>query len=382
MADRGALSLSLPRTFAWTAVREAPLAILVILICAAQIALRSEDQNGTALAAVQNVLNNTGGDLSQYRPLSAYIAVGIQGLFGLSAPPFQAIRLVQALLLFSLAYVYYGQLRLHPRLRLVGIGLLTGLISLQLGTLGPNGFSLDRFFDAIFYLLGAVLILSSREVWLPALIGVAIANRETAVFMPVLLLARYPLASLLSAGQATGRTIGHSTQKDQVGGMRAPASPRTALVIALIAWIVAAVVYLAIHLHYGPHPRSEQSYWGSDMFLHSLSMPGQTAFFFAAINLLPLLALIGLEDADAFLQRLFWMIVPAWFALHIWAARLGEGLMYLAPLALIIVPMALQGLQRRLAHSAVPPVRAPEARLEATPAPAAPAGPLPVRGGR
>jgi hypothetical protein len=223
-----------------------------------------------------------------------------------------------------LAYIYYGQLNLHPRWRLIGIALLIGLISLQLGIRGPGGFSLDRFFDTIFYLMAAILVLSNHDLWLPALIAVAIANRETAVFMPALILARYPLS------------------RDIV-------RQRRPLVIAISALAVAATVYLGIHLYYGPHPRIEQSYFGPDMFLHSLDMPGQTAFFVAAINILPILAIVVLKDVDPFLRRLFWMIVPLWFAIHIWAARLGEGLMYLAPLALIVVPLVLQGLERRLA---------------------------------
>jgi hypothetical protein len=335
------------------------LAAVVIVIAAVQITLRSEDPNGTALASVVNVIHNTGGDLNQYRPLSAYLAVGLQGLFGLSGPPFQAMRFVQCLLLFGLAYVYYAQLRIEPRWRLVGIGLLTGLVSLQLGTLGPNGFSMDRFFDTIFYLLAGTLVLSNHERWIPALVAIAIANRETAVFMPTLVLARYPLRSL----------------------------PRKALIVGVSAWAVAAIVYLAIHTYYGNHPRAEDSYFGPQMFLHSLSMPGQIAFFLAAVNILPLLAVLVLKDADPFLQRLFWMIVPLWFAIHIWAARLGEGLMYLAPLALIGVPLVLQGLQRRLGLLAdVVPAPGRSAYSEATRAPAAqgaarpaPDGPSPGR---
>lgn len=331
-----------------------------MLVASAQVTLRSEDPNGTALASVSNVLTNTGGDLNQYRPLSAYLSLALQQLFNLGGPPFQAIRFVQCLLLYGLAYVYYGQLRIESRFRLVGIGLLTGLISLQLGTLGPNGFSLDRFFDAIFYLLAGSLVLQDRERWIPILIAVAIANRETAVFMPTLILARYPLTSLLTSRQG-----------------------KRALSIAAIAWAVAALVYIAIHVYYGPHPRTEDSYWGPRMFLRSLSMPGQTAFLLAAINLLPVLTLLVLKDADAFLQRLFWMVVPLWFAVHIWAARLGEGLMYLAPLALIGVPLVLQGLQRRLAAAEVgvePAAPGQAVWSEARPAPAARAAARPVRG--
>ena len=77
-------------------------------------------------------------------------------------------------------------------------------------------------------------------------------------------------------------------------------------------------------------------------------MPAQTTFFFAMTSLLPIAALLSLKDADPFLRRLFWLVVPLWFAIHIWAARLGEGIMYLAPTTIIIVPLVLQGLERRL----------------------------------
>jgi hypothetical protein len=264
--------------------------------------------------------------------------MGVQTVFGLPAPPFQGIRFVQCLVLFGLAYAYYGQLGIHSRWRLAGIGLLSGLVSLQLGTLGPNGYSLDRFFDAIFYLLAGILVLSHRALWLPALIAVAIANRETAVFMPTLVLARSWFSS------------------------------RRPIVIAGVSWAIAAILYAAIHVYYGPHPRTEDSYFGPSMFLHSLSMPGQTAFFLAAIGILPLLVVLVVDDVDPYLRRLLWMVVPLWFAIHIWAARLGEGLMYLAPLALIGVPLVLQGLQRRLAGA---PARVRQERVAARPAPVA-----------
>jgi hypothetical protein len=193
-----------------------------------------------------------------------------------------------------------------------------------MGVIGPSSFSLDRFTDTIFYLIAGLLVLYGQELWIPPLMVLAVANRETSVFMPTLILARYGWQS------------------------------RKAVVTALTAWAVGAVVYLGIHTYYGPRPRVEDSYWGTAMVSRSLRMPGQVAFFFAAINLLPALVLLTLRDVDPFLRRLFWYVVPLWFVVHIWAARLGEGIMYLAPITLVIVPLVLQGLERRLA----PPVDA------------------------
>jgi hypothetical protein len=296
--------------------RDIALLVPVVTLVSWQVMLRSEDPNGVALQGVTNVLNGTGGDLSQYRILSAYLAVGIQHLVGTSTPPFQAIRFAQMALISGLVYAYYGRLGLRPFTRVLAICLLGGLISLSMGVIGPSTFSLDRFDDTLVYLVAALLVLDNRERWIPALMIVAVANRETSVFIPVLILAK--------------------------DGWRS----RRTLVTAGIAWAVAAVVYFAIHAYYGPRPRVEESYWGTAMVLRSISMPGQTAFFFAAINLLPALCLLWLREVDPFLRRLFWLVVPLWFAIHIWAARLGEGIMYLVPVTLIIIPIVLQAVER------------------------------------
>jgi hypothetical protein len=309
-----------------------PLLVVVVGLASWQITLRSEDPNGVALLGNKMVLQGTGSDLSQYRVLSQFLAAGLARLQGQPYPPFGEIRFAQCVLVFGLAYVLYGHFGLSHRARLVGIGLIAGLISLSLGRIGPSGFSLDRFTDTIFYLVAALLVLRGREAWLPPLMVLAVANRETSVFIPTLILARHgSIRQLL-----TDRRL------------------RRPQVTAIAAWAVGAVVYLAIHAYYGPRPRFDESYFGPAMMLRSLSMPGQVGFFVAALNLLPIVGLLSLKDSDPFLRRLFWLVVPLWLALHIWAARLGEGIEYLAPITVILVPLVLQGLERRRALADLP----------------------------
>jgi hypothetical protein len=323
-----------------------PLLAVVVLVASWQVTIRSEDPNGVALLGTLTVINGTGGDLSQYRVLSPYLGIGLAWLFGLAYPPFVAMRFAQCVLIFGLAYGLYGQLGLRPRTRLMGIGLVAGLISLSMGRIGPSTFSLDRFTDTIFYLIAALLVLRGREIWIPALMALAVANRETSVFIPTMILARHgPITRFFSDRR-----------------LRRP------LIIAMVAWAIGAVVYFGIHAYYGPRPRIEESYFGPAMVLRALSMPGQTAFFFAMTSLLPIVALLALKDADPFLRRLFWLVVPLWFAIHIWAARLGEGILYLAPMTVIIVPLILQGLERRLKPAEL---RAPAALGSPAPLPSA-----------
>src|SRR5262249_25204228 len=61
---------------------ELPLLVTVVVLASWQVMLRSYDANGVALAGVTSVVSGTGGDLSQYRILSPYLAVGLQALLG------------------------------------------------------------------------------------------------------------------------------------------------------------------------------------------------------------------------------------------------------------------------------------------------------------
>ncbi|HEY2596404.1 MAG TPA: hypothetical protein VGK33_21135, partial [Chloroflexota bacterium] len=192
MADQSALTLDRPARIsrdAWRdrlgvlpfSLSELPLLATVVVLASWQVTLRSYDANGVALAGVNSVVSGTGGDLSQYRVLSPYLAVGLQALLAEAAPPFQLLRFSQMALISVLAYAYYGRLGLRPVTRLLGICLIAGIISLSMGVIGPSSFSLDRFTDTIFYLIAGLLVLYGQELWIPLLMVLAVANRETSV---------------------------------------------------------------------------------------------------------------------------------------------------------------------------------------------------------
>ena len=141
--------------------------MLTILVASWQVTLRSDDENGVVRTMTQTLFSGRAGDLSQYRPLSYAVVVGLQRLLGFGPDdlrPYVLMRFVQCLLIFGLAYILYGHLGLRPRTRLLAIGLLAGIISLSLGPLGPSTFSLDRFTDTIFYLIAALLVVFHQQI--------------------------------------------------------------------------------------------------------------------------------------------------------------------------------------------------------------------------
>ena len=62
-------------------LRSVSLVAVVVLTASYQVTLRSEDPNGVALLGTLNVIEGTGGDLSQYRVLSPYAGIGLARLF-------------------------------------------------------------------------------------------------------------------------------------------------------------------------------------------------------------------------------------------------------------------------------------------------------------
>ena len=111
--------------------------------------------------------------------------------------------------------------------------------------------------------------------------------------------------------------------------------------------------------------------WRHDCLGQAKAAAYSTILFFFPL-LLFVVALLSIRDVDPFLQRAFWLVVPLWFGIHIWAARLGEGIMYLAPITVIIVPLVLQGLERHL--RSVEPLSVPAALGTAVPRPRASPG--------
>jgi hypothetical protein len=315
---------SLAEAWRWAA----PLLLVacIILLGSYHIKERTEDPEYAARDQMDFFLANQAGDPTQYRVLSEWMIMGVSAVTH-SPPrdflPYLVVRFGQAVALLTLAFVYFGQLGARFRTRLLGLALLTGIISLTLGPLGQGGVSLDRFMDAIMYLAGGVLVLAGLEVWIPALMVLAILNRETSGLIPMLVVANHGLSMF-----------------------RCDTSERRrAVIVALAGWAVWAVIYVALKQYFGPQVWFEHVPFGWAMFVHSLKLGGPSQFY-AMVVLLPVLAVVALRVAPPFLRRLFWLVVPIWLVIHFGHARFYEGMLYLAPIALILVPLALIGLDR------------------------------------
>lgn len=297
---------------------------LIILTASYHITARSEDPMSAARDMTRDFFVGQAGYPVQYRILSQYLLLWIARVQGIdlasySLAPYTALRFIQAAVLLSVAYVYYGRLGIQPRTRILGLALITGIVTVNLGERGPSTMSLDRVTDTIFYLVGGLLVTSGLGLLLPALMLLAILNRETSGLLPMLLVAKYGRGLLSRSGGP-------------------------ALLACLAAWGVWGVVFFGLRALYQAPPWHEPGFGA--MFFYSLRHAASGAWFFAMASLTPLLAVVSLRVADGYLRRLFWLIVPVWVFIHFGQARYYEGMMYLAPTTLILIPLLLQGVER------------------------------------
>jgi hypothetical protein len=73
----------------------------------------------------------------------------------------------------------------------------------------------------------------------------------------------------------------------------------------------------------------------------NLSDTRTVALLAATMNVLPLITLWRLRRLPAILRGFFWILVPVWFAVHAYIARLKETRYFLVPLAVVFIPAVL-----------------------------------------
>jgi len=273
----------------------------------------------------RTVLNGTSEDPFQYRLLSEYLVEGVVALTKRLQVPhphswgFVIFRVLQNILLFFIAALYYRKLGLDTYIILIALSLLAWGMS---HSFYGSDFQFSTYSDVIFYLLAGLVILQKKYVWIIPIAGLAVLNRETSGLIPVMLLAT------------------------EIFSRRGRSISKRVIYLGAAALALYAIGYLGIRYLLGPRPLHTPHGYCQGWELFTANMCSSRCWFqlLATFGIIPAMALFSIRRWPRILKIYFWTIVPFWFLLHLFVGVMFETRLFLVPLALIFVPGALFGI--------------------------------------
>ncbi|MBI2422064.1 MAG: hypothetical protein HYV27_04470 [Candidatus Hydrogenedentes bacterium] len=272
---------------------------------------------------LEAVLQGTAPAPGAYRILSdgatvlLYRAAAWCGLPRATGLTFIAIRLAQNLAIFAMCVLYYRRLGIPVYLSLLGVsGLAWGMTHSNFN----SDLSINIYTELILYLIAAYALLAGRLTWIVPITVIGALNRETSLFIPVLLLAAY----------VETRPV-----------LQMPARIFAAGLAALAVFLL---IQGGLHLlldSSGLPPHSSGEARGLPLLWHNLSSAQVWSGVFGVMGVFPVLALAGWRHWPHPLRAFAITLVPGWMLLHFAFAAAGESRFFLVPQALVFVPAAL-----------------------------------------
>lgn len=266
------------------------------------------------------VLEGNAGDPWQYRVLSAYLVEGTLQLcrsLGIRAYSvgFIWFRVLEDAAIFLLAFMYYRRLGLSAPQAMIGISLLAWGMSYATF---DSDLQFNTYLDVVFYLLAGVFVLSGKLYAVIPLTLLAALNRETCGLIPFLF-----LFSFYRKGDRAVQT--------------------KVLVACGLAMALYVAVFIGVRLYFGAQtvfvPYDQHIGW--ELFDFNVGRPLTWYRLLATLGFLPVLTALGYRYIPPQLKLFIWVILPVWFAVHLFAAVMAETRLFLVPLALVFVPGAL-----------------------------------------
>jgi hypothetical protein len=281
-----------------------------------------------AFGRLIDVLGGTALSPWQYRIFAPYTTdkvISVLNAFGTTYPLVDSlilVRLFQNLLIFGLAWLLYKMLGVEARLRWMGLM----MVAWGMGNASyDSNISLDTYYDIIFYLGAALLVLKKQYAWLIPLSALAMANRETSSFIPLLI----PIMG-----------IGFSWTDRRFTESRY-------LVITAFACLAAIATFIGIRYGFGareviaPYDVSP----GLPLLLENLGSRQTWLQMMLVLGPIPLFAVAWYKDVPTVLQRMMLCIVPLWLLIHSLLGVMAEARIFLVPQILIFIPAALLALR-------------------------------------
>ncbi len=270
------------------------------------------------------ILEGHAGSPTQYRLLSEWLVEAwVQALARLGVSEaivvgFLSFRVVQNMIILSLAATFYRRLGLRNPAVLASLAVVTWSMT---HSLYDSDLSFNLYGDLIFYLAAGVLTYSRRDPWIVLLMGLAAANRETSG----LILALFLLARYRSGLKWDRRTI----------------------VIALAALVAFLAGYLAVRWALGPRPVTlpHGRTPGLDLLDYNLFRRQTWVHLAACWSVFPVIALLGVRRLPQTLRRWLIAVPPVWLAVHFTLAVAAEVRLMLMPQLMIFVPAAFLTIQ-------------------------------------
>jgi len=272
-----------------------------------------------------DIMQGDAGDPWQYRLLSDYVAEALLRFVtwigyprpGISA--FVLFRLLQNILIFSLAALYYRKLGLNHYLTLLGMSILTWGMT---HALYDSDLSFNLYSDIAFYLIAGILILKRKYIWTIPLIILAAFNRETSGLIPFMILAAYLI---------------ERPPEYKLG-------PVIAIVVAGV--ILYAIIFFGLRWYYGPRELITAYGYrpGYGLFRFNIDRFVTWMQLTLTLGIIPIMAVVTMRRWPVILRSYFWAVIPIWFVIHFIVAILAETRLVLVPQALVFIPGALFGI--------------------------------------
>ena len=256
----------------------------------------------------------------QYRVLSGLILEGFIRAFN-ALPlqvhpytPYFALRFLQNILIFWVAYHYYRALSGKSWFLL-----LTGILLLAFNMSNSNwqaDMAYNTYFDIFFYLLAAYVILKAHPAWIIPITAIAVLNRETSGFIPFML--------MLTA---------FDFEK-----MRLVRKKR--LWYGVISLAIYFVLFGAVRLYFGLRPYEAihdiDTPW--EFFQFNIRFFNMYPQLIGTLGIVPLITIFWFRRWPFFLRAIGLLIIPFWVIIHLFKSMAMETRLFLVPQALIFIP--------------------------------------------
>jgi len=210
-----------------------------------------------------------------------------------------------------------------------------GLMFLSMGmgnAVIASDLTFNTYFDIIFYLLAALIIVKKRNpAWIIPIVMLSAFNRETSILIPFLFF-------------ISNCDFSNFNFKNYKSLLNFLPSKRIWL-IAITSFFIFLLIFIGLRIYYGYQP---QQVWkvpaGIQMIRLNLVSAVSVKSYFELLGLfsvIPIVILLRFRSLPIILRTWFICIVPLWFTAHIYSVVIYQTRLFLVPSIIIFMPMFL-----------------------------------------